>query len=59
VKIGVIFDVGIVVSPDVVDDLVAQSKNSLFMRYLILMVWTVRCESVVLVAWDISPVVLS
>ncbi|KAF5033583.1 hypothetical protein DSECCO2_605150 [anaerobic digester metagenome] len=36
-KIGVIFDVGVVMIPDVVDDLVAQSKDSFFMRYLVLM----------------------
>jgi hypothetical protein len=36
-KIGVIFDIGVVVSPDVVNDLVTQREDSFFMRYLVLM----------------------
>jgi hypothetical protein len=36
-KISVIFDVGVVVGPNVVDDLVAQGKDSFFMSDLILM----------------------
>jgi hypothetical protein len=36
-KIGVIFDVRVVMGPDVMDDLVAQGQDSFFMGDLILM----------------------